>query len=185
MNTNHSRGFTLVEVMMTLAIGAIVLTIGVPSFQTYISNTRKTTAINDLRVALSLARSTAITRRQRTTVCKSNDGLTCANDDDASNWSQGWMVFSDPNIQGVRNVVGDEVDGVALTDAEEIIRMHEALPGAGTFTGNRFVKNQVSFTPQGMFDKGLGGLGGTITYSDGTGSTGALVISFGGQIRSE
>ena len=182
MDKNHSSGFTLIEVLMTLAIAVIVLTIGVPSFQASIDNNRKTTAISDMHTALSLARSTAITRRERVTVCKSSDIAdcgdnddaticTCANDDGGSDWSQGWIVFVDPNNREV-------VDA-----GEEILRVYGPLPGSGTFTGNNFVQNQISFTPQGMFDRGDGGLGGTLTYTDGS-HTGSLIISFGGNVRS-
>ena len=156
---------------MTMAIAIIVLTIGVPSFQASISNNRRTTAISDMHTPLSLARSTAITRRERVTVCKSSDNATCTDDDGGSNWSQGWIVFVDPNNMGT-------VDA-----GEEILRVHGSLPGSGTFSGNQFVRNQVSFTPQGMFDRGDGGVGGTLTYTDGS-HTGSLIISFGGNVRS-
>lgn len=161
------RGFTLAEVMMTIAIAAIVLGIGVPSFQTMIQNSRKTTAINDMRAALALARSSAITHRERITVCKSSDNSNCTENGD---WSQGWIVFHDPNSPGTRD------------DDEEIIRVHEALK-SGSFTGSRLVADRISFTPQGMANGTLG----TLTYSDSRGAeyNGSLVISFGGQVGYE
>lgn len=166
MKKEFSHGFTLIEVMITLAIAAIVLSIGVPSFQSYIRNNYKTTAINDLRTALALTRSTAITRRERATVCKSTDNATCAANGD---WSQGWIVFTDPNNPGT------------VDPGETILRVHNAISGSGTFSGNANVTNRVSFTPQGL----ASGSVGTITYADGADFTGSLVISFGGQVRSE
>ena len=151
---------------MVIAIAIIVVSIGIPSYQTSIKNNRKTTAINDLRTALALARSSAITRRERVTVCKSSDNATCTT---AGDWTQGWIIFTDPNNR-------DTVD-----PGEEILRVHNAISGTGTFSGNRLITNRVSFTPQGMADASLG----TLSYADGTGFSGSLVISFAGQIRSE
>lgn len=152
---------------MTIAIAAIVLAIGVPSYQSMIQNGRKNAAINDMRTALALARSNAITHRERITVCKSPDNANCTED---GNWSQGWIVFHDPNNPGTRD------------NDEEIIRVHDALKG-GNFIGNSRVADRISFTPKGMADGTLG----TLTYNDPRGAefAGSLVISFGGQVRYE
>jgi type IV fimbrial biogenesis protein FimT len=161
------KGFSLVEAMMTLAVAAIVLSMAVPSFQNYIQNSRQTSAVNDLATALQLARSTAITRRVQVTVCKSTDGATCPVD--SGDWSQGWIIFTDPNNSGT------------LDAGEELLRVHAALPGNATFSGNRLVDDNVSFSAQGL----ARGSNGTITYCDARGAThaAALVISVGGQVR--
>jgi type IV fimbrial biogenesis protein FimT len=171
MFIKHLHGFTLVELMMTMAIAAIVLSIAVPSFQTFINNNRKTTSVNDLMTALSLARSTAITRRQQVTVCKSDDGATCKIGA-LSNWSQGWMMFANPN-----NINGT----TGLTNPAVLLRVHGKLPGKISFVGNNNVINRVAFTPQGL----ALGSNGTITYCDtqGANTASALVISLGGQVR--
>jgi type IV fimbrial biogenesis protein FimT len=175
MIKKHSHGFTLIELMFTVAIAAIVLSFGVPNLQIYLNNNQKKTAINDLRTALSLARNTAITRRERTTVCKSANLADCTDDGD---WSQGWIVFTDPSNR-------DTVD-----DGEITLRVHEAIAGDANFTGDDVngdptsVSNRVSFTPQGMSDASLG----SINYTDsanGENFTGSLIISFGGLVRSE
>ncbi|TVT51761.1 MAG: prepilin-type N-terminal cleavage/methylation domain-containing protein [Sedimenticola thiotaurini] len=54
------RGFTLIELMVTVALLAIVLTLGIPSFTTFIQNSRLITGANEFATALSLARTTAI-----------------------------------------------------------------------------------------------------------------------------
>lgn len=164
------KGFSLIEAMVTLAIAAIVLSVGVPSFQSYIQNSRQATAINDLATALQLARSTAITRRVRVTACKSNDGASCRTGGSGSgDWSQGWIIFTDPTNAGT-------VDA-----GEELLRVHGALGGNATLVGTGPTVNRVSFKPQGMADGNVG----HITYCDsrGAGQANALVISFGGQVR--
>jgi len=158
---------------MTVAIAAIVLSVGVPGMTTMIQNSRKTTAINDMRTALALARSNAISRRVRVTACKSanitSDNADCTT---LGDWSQGWIVFVDPNNAGTRD------------DGEDLLRVYEALPGDAGFSGNATVVNRVSFTPKGLFDNGIGG---TLTYNDPRGSEfdGRLIISAGGQVRFE
>jgi len=163
------KGFSLIEAMVTLAIAAIVLSVGVPSFQSYIQNSRQTAAINDLATALQLARSTAITRRVQVTVCKSNDGASCRTGAGSGDWSQGWIIFTDPTNPGT-------VDA-----GEELLRVHGALPGAFTFIGNTNVVNRVSFSAQGL----ARGSNGTLTNCDARGAAhaAALVISVGGQVR--
>ncbi len=152
-----------------MAIAAIVLSIGVPSFQASIKNNRKLTAINDMRTALALARSTAITRRVRATVCTSSDNATCA---DEGGWDQGWIIFADP------------VDPAAsVDDGDEILRVHEKISGSGTFTGNGRLANRVSYTAKGMLDRTLG-IGGTLTYSDEGEYISKLRISMGGNVLS-
>lgn len=167
---DSGKGFSLIEVMVTLAIAAIVLSVGVPSFQSFIQSNRQTTAINELATALQLARSTAVSRRVRVTVCKSPDGLNCATGGGSGDWSQGWMVFANPG------------NGNAPANPNtDLLRVHGALAGNATLIGSGPTVNRVSFRPQGMVDGNIG----TITYCDSRGAShaSALVISFGGQVR--
>ncbi len=170
---NKQNGFSLIELMVTLAIAAIVLSIGVPSFQTYIQNNRQTITINELATALQLARNSAITRKIQVTLCKSSDGATCATGAGAgSDWKQGWMMFTNRN-----NITAT----AGLTATETLLRVHPVLSGDGSFIGNNNVANRVSFNSKGL----ALGSNGTITRCDsrGASSAKAVVISVGGQIR--
>lgn len=167
------NGFTLIELIVTMAIGAIVLSIAVPSYQASVQNNRKTTSVNALATTLQLARSTAITRRVNITVCKSNDSgtaaPTCRNGGGSGDWTQGWIIFTDSN------------NNFTFDAGETLLRVHAALSGGATFTGNNNVINKISFSPTGL----ARGSNGTITHCDERGATyaSALVISVGGQVR--
>ncbi|TNF61933.1 MAG: prepilin-type N-terminal cleavage/methylation domain-containing protein, partial [Burkholderiales bacterium] len=71
-------GFTLIELMVTITVLAVLLGVGVPSFQATIQGNRITTAANDLVAALQYARSEAVRRGVNVTVCSSNDQSTCS-----------------------------------------------------------------------------------------------------------
>lgn len=84
------NGFTLVELMVTLAIGTILLMIAVPQFtsaiQTQQSNAETTNLMNDLQ----FARSEAIKEGQNVTICASSNGTSCS----GTTWNSGWIIFS-------------------------------------------------------------------------------------------
>jgi type IV fimbrial biogenesis protein FimT len=85
----HRRGFTLTELMVVLAIAAVLLGLAVPSFWQLIERQRLRTTANDLFDAIDLTRSQAITRGRRVTMAPADP----AGDD----WSRGWVVFVDKN----------------------------------------------------------------------------------------
>lgn len=74
-------GFTLIELMMTVALAAIVLALAAPSLRDLVQNNRVTAHANALAGALALARSEAVRRGGPTSVCA-----------DAAGWQQGWSV---------------------------------------------------------------------------------------------
>jgi len=165
------NGFSLIEIIVTLSIAAVLLSLGVPAFQSYTQNSRQTTVINELASALQLARNGAITRRARVTLCKSANGQDCVSDGAASDWTQGWMIFADSNSNNTRD------------SGEDILRVHGAVQGNVTLSGGTAAANRVSFDPRGLLASG----NGTITYCDsrGNSSASALVFSRAGQVRFE
>jgi type IV fimbrial biogenesis protein FimT len=86
------KGFTLVELMVAVSITLILLTMAVPSFNSTMMRMRASTVANSLISALNFARSEAISRNERVTLCPSSDQTNCK--PAALNWDTGWLVLS-------------------------------------------------------------------------------------------
>lgn len=95
-NRWNRRGFTLLELMVTLAVAGILLVIATPALNGMVRSYRLTQAANDLVGAANLARSEAIQRGSRVTLvpCRWNEEAgTCG---DASGWREGWALIAGP-----------------------------------------------------------------------------------------
>lgn len=119
----HSqRGFTLLELMVVVTVAGILLVIGVPALQTWVRDNRLVTETNNLVAHLNLARSEAIKRRKRVAICSSRDaGAAVPACDGGTDWSTGWVVFQDPEGEGV---------GGAVDNAADVIRRSVVVAGA-------------------------------------------------------
>jgi type IV fimbrial biogenesis protein FimT len=90
-------GFTLPEMMVVIAIVAILLVIGVPSYK-YVSNSYRISAeVNSLLGDAEFARAEAIKEGQQVVLCTSSTGTTCGG---LATWQVGWIVCSDLNNNG-------------------------------------------------------------------------------------
>lgn len=95
MGSRRLRGFTLIELMVTVAVLAVLLSIGLPGFQSVLRSNRVAATHNELVASLSLARTEALRNGRGAGVCPSTAGSAC----DGS-WNNGWMVWSDLNGDG-------------------------------------------------------------------------------------
>lgn len=89
-------GFTLIELMVTVAVVAILAAIAFPSFKSTLQSNQVSTATNDLIASFSLARSEAVRSNAGGGLCASSTGTGCGVD-----WNSGWMVWTDSNGDGL------------------------------------------------------------------------------------
>ena len=95
-----SRGFTLVEAVVVLALSAVLLALATPSFLQLRERMAALAAFNELTLGLAQARMAAIQYGHPVTVCPSADGLSCRQD---LVWDEGWLVFRDAARTGEPN----------------------------------------------------------------------------------
>ena len=86
-----TRGFTLIELMVTIAVVSIVLLTGIPSLNEMTDRNRLVSQINTIAGSLALARSEAIKSGTVVTICASSNTTSC----NVTTWQSGWIVFTD------------------------------------------------------------------------------------------
>jgi type IV fimbrial biogenesis protein FimT len=133
MKTRSTAGFTIIELMVTLAVGAILLAVAVPNMRTFIQNSRLTSAANDLLRSLQMARTEAIKEQlpNPANLVPPPGIIVCAtaNPDAAVNALQcsygtfsGWFVFADTNGNWQHDAGEPVIDRHALVDTSVTVR---------------------------------------------------------------
>ncbi|MBC5785003.1 GspH/FimT family pseudopilin [Ramlibacter sp. USB13] len=135
---SNSRGLTLIELLVTLAVMGILSMLVIPSFSVLLAKRAVQAAASDVASDLRLARSEAVKRSNYVTVCRSTDASTCAA---AGSWHTGWVVFLDLNGNGA-------IDGAGDT----ILRVHQEVSGIQSMgnTDPSTTKAALTFRPNGL-----------------------------------
>jgi type IV fimbrial biogenesis protein FimT len=156
-------GFTLYELLLTLALVSILVSLSVPAFSKMLARSRQVTELNGLFHAIHLARKESIRRRQVMTVCASSDGQSCLADQD---WSSGWILFNNADRDSPPQV--DPAESVMLSH-----RVDESI---------RIVANRRAFTLRATYRRATNG---TVVVCDRQERVPprALVISYTGRPR--
>ena len=118
MSAERADGFTLLELLATLAIVALLATLASPSFQETLLNARRTEVLNALIRSLHLARVESLRAGREAVVCPVDEDGLCAGRND--NWTGGWRVFV--NRVGRDPSVLDAGDHVLLAREAPAIR---------------------------------------------------------------
>jgi type IV fimbrial biogenesis protein FimT len=134
-------GFTLLEMMVTVGIAALLLGLAIPSLVDFIRNSRITSAANDMLVDLNLARTESVKRRSIVTLCLSDNST---DTDPACGNGKGWIVFEDLNGDGNRDA------------GETVFQAHAPPPASiasatrGNTNDNASTLGYVMYAPSGF-----------------------------------
>ncbi len=141
MRNNKLTGFTITELLITLAVASIVMAIGIPSFTELLNRNRLTASTNQLITDLNLARSEAVKRGRQVVVRKVG----------ANGWEEGWEIFADVSRNGANaNVFNDNGDEILCEPNEDcLLRQSPALALGFTLRGNNNFTNFVRYGPDG------------------------------------
>ena len=159
-----TAGFTLVELMITLAVVVIVLAIGVPSFIQISRNNNLTVQANELVTALNFARSEAVKRGVQVTIAPTG-----------AEWETGWRIFTDEDNFGV------------LDAGETELKVHDAIKDGYTLRTGAHFNLYVAYLPTGT-SRGNGGPNDTFRLcaeNKDTAQARQIVINLVGRIKME
>lgn len=133
MERSHpSAGFTVIEMMVSLSVLAVILTLAVPSFHRFVQQQRLTATTNHLVAQLQFARGQAISRGSLVAACPSRDGRRCTG---GNRWEEGWIVYLDPDKAG------------QPAGPQDVLRVVQAMPEHVIHSGGR---HRVRFRPSGV-----------------------------------
>ena len=132
----RARGFTIIELLVTMVVAGILAMVAVPSFNNAILGNKLAAFSNSYVASLQLARSEAIKRNQLVKLCRSANGTSCA---DSGNWQQGWIIFNDADNDGTIN------------GTETRVHYQQALPAEFAFTSDNY---SISIRGTGLIDAG-------------------------------
>ncbi|AOW12933.1 hypothetical protein LPB72_18325 [Hydrogenophaga crassostreae] len=138
------RGFTLVELLITMAVLAILLGLAVPTLGGMLAKWHRDSATRAIVSHLQLARAAAIKSTRRVIMCNSIDGTQCA-EASQREWSSGWLVFQDDNTNKV------------LDADDTVIAVTGPLAGIASLRSSNGVR-QFVFMPSGLMASGMSSL---------------------------
>jgi len=142
----RQNGFTILELMTTLAVAAILASVAVPGLQSITANSRQSGSVNELVSAIHLARNSAVTRNTRITVCASSNGQTC----EAVDWNEGWIVFDDPDDDQTVDAAETVLNSGA--NFENLTISSPEFANAFTYRANGRLTNAAAGTIVGQFN---------------------------------
>ncbi len=130
----RQRGLTILELMTTITLLAIVSAVALPSFRDTLAGGRQKAQRNNMMSALQMARSEAVKRGIRTVICASSNGTSC---NTSSNWDAGWIIFVDEDANDTKDT------------ADTYLQIGAAMDTGFSLIGSTNVVNMIRYDPNG------------------------------------
>ena len=130
-----TSGFTFVEVLITLTVFGIMLSVGVPLLLTFVEDAQLKSDTNDMFASLFIARSEAVTRNTTVSLCKTSQNAP-EDCDSSESWQSGWIAFVDRDSDGVRDA------------GETVLNVYTGMKENSAVSSTNF-GNSISYLPSG------------------------------------
>lgn len=147
----RNLGFTLLELVVTVAVASILLTVAIPSFKTSLTQNQGVTDANIMLTVLDVARSEAIKHNQTVTVCPSSTGSSC--DAAGAPWAEGYWMYYTP------------------TGGTTTLKTEVPLSKGSTITASSSFASSISFNGLGNASVATGSVSGCFTVTPNNATT--------------
>lgn len=138
------RGFTLVELMVTLGVIAILAAVAAPAFEGLLNDAARRASLSAINGDVQFARGEALSKSQNVVICASSNGTTCSG---SNTWDDGWIVFSDVNGNGAPNYGTNS----CATTEDCLLKVDRGMTRGVTLRGNG---SQLTFSELGELSGG-------------------------------
>jgi len=169
----HQAGFTLVEMMVVIAIVAILGSLAAPSFQEMLRKNRLSASVAAMQGSLNLARSEAVTRG-------ADARITIAANGTAGSWTNGWTVFVDQTTTA-NNGVAPTAD---VANSVTRLSVMQELPSGVTTGQSSGAPSYFIYNGQGRIIDASGAIANRqFWFTDGVSGKYCLIINSTGRVR--
>ena len=192
----YHQGFTIIELLITLLVVSVVVSIGLPTFQGTVQNARLTSQINHMIGVIAFARNEAAKRpNTNITLCATNNPNAASPACNTTNWEGGYLVFTDGDGDGTLDSISEDINGNSVLDlgedlngngsidtvADQILQIGRVLEGGNTLRTRGFANaGLITFNARGEPNSS-----GSFMFCDDRGINNAkgIVMSVIGHVR--
>lgn len=151
VNNSRMDGFTLVELMVTLAIAVVLITMAAPVLTGFLARSQMSAAANELTDAMQLARMEAVSRNTCVSVCRRADSGAAQCAGETGSWDAGWLVYLNPGCDTTAS--SSDPGSAQILRAQQALPAHVHLSNTGS-DDNGFV---IVYTSRGVTTDPIGG----------------------------